>query len=107
MMFRSLSQPGVLLVTLAAAGILMVTMGTRQSFGLFVNHVNNSTGMGIVAISFALSIGPIAWGANQPLAGACPDHYGPTGFLTAGLIVSPLGGAVQALWGPVLGLGLD
>lgn len=33
-MFRTLRSPDVLAVTLAAAGILMVTMGTRQSLGL-------------------------------------------------------------------------
>lgn len=104
MMFRSLRQPGVLLVTLAAAGILMITMGTRQSFGLFVNPVNNSTGMGIVAISFALAIGQIAWGAIQPLAGACADHYGPRGVLIAGVIVLALGCAVTPFVGTGFGL---
>src|SRR3546814_6932571 len=91
MMFRSLRQPGALVVTLAAAGILMITMGTRQSFGLFISPVDSSTGMGIVAISFALAIGQIAWGAIQPIAGACADHYGPRGVLIAGVVILALG----------------
>ena len=37
-MFSPLRRPEVLSVTLAAAGILMVTMGTRQSLGLFISH---------------------------------------------------------------------
>lgn len=35
-MFHTLRRPHVLVVTLAAAGILMLTMGVRESFGLFV-----------------------------------------------------------------------
>lgn len=56
-MFYSIRRPDVLSVTLAAAGILMVTMGTRQSFGLFISPINGSTGMGIATISLALAIG--------------------------------------------------
>ena len=36
----------VWVVTLAAAAILMVTMGARQSLGLFVSPPNSSTGLG-------------------------------------------------------------
>jgi MFS family permease len=99
MMSRSLRQPGAFVVTLAAAGILMITMGTRQSFGLFISPVNSSTGMGIVAISFALAIGQIAWGAIQPIAGACADHYGPRGVLIAGIVVLALGCAITPFMG--------
>ena len=98
-MSRSSRQPGALIVTLAAAGILMITMGTRQSFGLFISPVNSSTGMGIVAISFALAIGQIAWGAIQPIAGACADHYGPRGVLIAGIVVLALGCAITPFMG--------
>ena len=34
-MFRTLNTPQVWIITLAAAGIMMVTMGSRQSLGLF------------------------------------------------------------------------
>ena len=63
-------------VTLAAAAILMVTMGARQSLGLFVSPLNSSTGLGITTISFALAVGQLMWGAIQPLAGAVADRYG-------------------------------
>ena len=67
-MFHSLRRPDVLVVTLAAAGILMVTMGIRQSFGLFVSPLNSTTGMGVATISLALAIGQFTWGAIQPIA---------------------------------------
>jgi len=56
-MFRSLRKPEVLVATLAAAGILLITMGARQSLGLFVGPLNTSTGLGIGTISLALAVG--------------------------------------------------
>src|SRR3954469_25919179 len=55
-------------VTFAAAAVLMVTMGARNTLGLFVSPINSSTGLGVVTISFALAIAQFVWGAVQPLA---------------------------------------
>ena len=85
-MFRSLVRPGVLSVTLAAAAILMLTMGSRQSFGLFIGPISTSTGMSIATISFALAVGQFTWGAIQPIAGAFADRYGPRPVLVAGIL---------------------
>ena len=52
----ALSAPNTLTVTLAAAGILMVTMGTRQSLGLFIAPINTASDVGIVGISLALFV---------------------------------------------------
>lgn len=93
-MFRSLHRQNALLITLAAAGILMVTMGVRQSFGLFISPIGQSTGLGIAAISLALAIGQFTWGAIQPIAGALADHYGPRPVLSGGLIILALGCAI-------------
>jgi hypothetical protein len=40
-----------------AAAILMVTMGARQSIGLYLSPINTSTGLGIARISLAMAIG--------------------------------------------------
>lgn len=80
-MFQILRRPDVLVVTLAAAGILMVTMGIRQSFGLFISPINDTTGLGIATISFALAIPQITWGVIQPVAGAVSDRFGPRAVL--------------------------
>lgn len=81
-------------VVLAAAGILMVTMGIRQSFGLLVAPLNASTGLSIATISFALAVGQLAWGAIQPVAGAAADRYGPRPVLIWGLIILAAGCAL-------------
>jgi MFS family permease len=86
-MFRTLKQSGALTVTLSAAGILMITMGMRQSFGLYLSPMNTSTGLGIVTLSLALAIGQFVWGATQPVAGALADRYGPRGVLLGGVLL--------------------
>ena len=91
-------------VTLAAAAILMVTMGARQSLGLFVSPLNTTTGLGIVTISLALAVGQFTWGAIQPIAGAVADRYGPGKVIVAGMLVLALGSAVTPFMSSGLGL---
>jgi MFS family permease len=109
-MFRTLNQPALWVVTLSAAGILMVTMGARQSLGLFVSPLNTSTGLGIASISLAMAVGQFMWGAIQPVAGAVADRYGPEKVLVGGLLLLALGSAVTpfmgSTWGLIVSLGL-
>ena len=81
-------------IVLVAAAILMVTMGARQSMGLFVSPLNTTTGLGIASISFAMAVGQFTWGAVQPIAGAFADRYGPGRVLASGFIVLAIGSAV-------------
>ena len=109
-MFRSLNTPALWALTLSAAGILMVSMGARQSVGLFLAPVNASTGLGVTSISLAMAVGQFMWGAVQPLAGAVADRFGPRRVLQYGLVLLALGSALTPLmnntWGLVLSLGL-
>src|SRR5574343_1747982 len=105
-MFHALRRPDVLSVTLAAAGILMVTMGTRQSFGLFISPINSSTGMGITTISLALAIGQFTWGAIQPIAGAIADRYGPRLVLQVARVTLAIGCAMTPFIDNGFGLAL-
>src|SRR5260221_5287374 len=91
-------------VTLAAAAILMVTMGARQSLGLFVSPLNSTTGLGIVTISLALAVCQFTSGAIQPIAGAVADRYGPGRAILAGMVVPALASAVTTIMssGPAL-----
>src|ERR1700688_3003862 len=81
-------------VTLAAAAIFLVTMGTRQSLGLVISPLKISTGLGIATISLAFAIAQLIWGAIQPIAGAVADRYGPAKVLIAGLVVLAIGMAL-------------
>jgi len=97
-------SPSAVAVTLAAAAFLMVTMGMRQSLGLFVSPLNSSTGLGIATISFSLAVAQFTWGAAQPVAGALADRYGTGKVLAAGLLLLAAGLAVTPLMGSGLGL---
>lgn len=98
------------LVTLMAAGVLMVTTGARQSMGLFVSPLNSSTGLGVATISFAMAVAQFTWGAAQPVAGALADRYGPARVLTVGVLLSAIGLAITPLmssgWGLTFSLGV-
>ena len=97
-------------ITFAAAAMLMVTMGSRQSFGLFVSPLNTSTGLGYAAISFALAVAQFTWGAIQPVAGAVADRYGPGRVLAFGIAALALGLALTPFmtssWGLIFSIGL-
>jgi MFS family permease len=90
------SMQGYWLLLLTASTILMITMGARQTIGLFVAPLNEATGLGIVAISLAAAIGQFTWGLAQPVFGALADRFG-TGrvivlgglMLAAGLALTP------------------
>jgi predicted MFS family arabinose efflux permease len=81
-------------ITLAAAAILMVTMGARQSLGLFVSPLNIATGLGIVTISLAMAVNQFVWGAAQPIAGALAERFGHGRVLAAGVVLFALGNAL-------------
>jgi len=98
------SLNGTWVVTLAAAAILMVTMGARQSMGLFISPLNTSTALGITTISLALAVGQLMWGVIQPVAGAVADRYGPARVLVAGILLLSLGTAMTPFMTTGLGL---
>ncbi len=91
-------------VTLLAASVLMITMGARQSLGLFLSPLNTATGLGIVEISFAMAVGQFMWGAIQPIAGAVADRYGPGRVLAAGAFVLAFGYAITPMMSSSIGL---
>ena len=91
-------------VVLLAAAVLMITMGARQSLGLFLSPLNTATGLGIATISLAMAVGQFLWGAVQPIAGAVADRYGPGRVLAAGTIVLAIGYAATPYMSSSFGL---
>lgn len=105
-MMSALRNPLVLVTVLMAGGVLLITMGIRQSVGLFVGPLNTETGLGITSISLALAIGQFVWGAVQPVAGAAADHWGARPVLLVGLLVMALGCLLTPWMDSTLGLTL-
>ncbi|HRQ56751.1 MAG TPA: MFS transporter [Azoarcus taiwanensis] len=75
-----------LLVALAAAALMGVTMGSRSSFGLFVSPLNTTTGLGLVTISFAAALNHLLWGIAQPAAGLAAERFGVTRVIVVGCV---------------------
>jgi MFS family permease len=105
-------------VILACGGlILMLALGTRQSFGLFLRPMSMDLGWGREAFSFAIALQNLVWGCAMPFAGAIADRYGAGRVLVAGGLaygagllgmahsVTPLGFNLAA--GLLVGLGLS
>jgi len=110
-MSQTTSAPRYWPLVLAATATLLVTMGIRQSVGLFVTPIGRSTGLGIAQISFALAVGQFTWGVVQPLFGAIADQKGPGRvlvigglLLAAGIALVPFFGNTE--WGLLLTMGV-
>jgi predicted MFS family arabinose efflux permease len=83
-----------ILLMAAAAAILMITMGMRQSLGLFMAPIIESTHVSYAAISLALAVGQLVWGVAQPVFGAFADRYGAGRVLLAGALLLAAGSAL-------------
>ena len=79
------------LVLLATAGTFALTMGVRQTMGLFLSAVNTSTGLGVASISLAFAFGQLWWGLTQPFAGAVADRIGTGRVVFIGVLLVALG----------------
>ena len=89
---------------LAAAGTFALTMGTRQTMGLFLSPLNTSTGLGLGSISLAFAFGQLWWGLTQPFAGAMADKIGAGRVLFAGALLVALGTFITPLMTTTAGL---
>ena len=106
--------PAVILV--CGGLILMLALGTRQSFGLFLRPMSMDLGWGRETFSFAIALQNLVWGCAMPFAGAIADRYGAGRVLVAGGLAygagllamahatTPLGFNLAA--GMLVGLGL-
>jgi len=92
------------MILLAAAGTFALTMGTRQTMGLFLSDVNRATGLGIANISLAFAFGQLWWGLTQPFAGAFADRVGAGRVLLIGVSLVALGTILTPLMASTAGL---
>lgn len=78
-------------VLLCGGLILMLALGTRQSFGLFLRPMTLDLGCGRAVFSFAIALQNLVWGLGMPIAGAIADRYGAGRVLFVGGIAYGLG----------------
>lgn len=94
-------------VVLVCGGlILMLALGMRQSFGLFLRPMSMDLGWGRETFSFAIALQNLLWGLAMPFAGAIADRYGAGRVLAAGGVAYGLGLAGMAYSASPLALNL-
>src|SRR5260370_30437237 len=90
-MSRGTSWRTPVVVLVCGGLILMLALGTRQSFGLFLRPMSIDLGCGREVFSFAIALQNLVWGLGMPVAGAIADRYGAGGGLTLGGLAYGLG----------------
>ncbi len=100
----------VLIVVVAAALMMSVAMGARQTFGLFLGPLAQERGLAITTVALAIALHNLVWGLAQPIAGAAADRFGAAPVVILGAVAYAAGLALTAITDSglllVLGMGL-
>jgi len=97
--------------------ILLISLGVRHAFGLFLQPVSMDQGWGRETFAFAIALQNLVWGASQPFSGMLSDRFGAKPIVAIGAVLygaglwmmSVVGGeAIFTLGaGVLIGLGLS
>lgn len=79
------------MVLMGGGVVLMLALGIRQSFGLFLRPMSMDLGWGRETFSFAIAVQNLVWGLAMPFAGAIADRYGGGRVMIAGGILYSVG----------------
>lgn len=63
-------------VLIGASLMLTLSMGLRQSLGIFLQPLTHDVGISVSDFTLAIAVQNLAWGFLQPLAGALTVRYG-------------------------------
>jgi len=96
----------VIVLIVVAAIVLSLSIGLRQSLGLFLRPINADLGVSAAAFGFAMALQNIVWGLSQPVVGMLGDRHGARPVLIASALVYAAGLLLMAMGGPALGLDL-
>lgn len=94
-------------ILIGASVMLSLSMGMRQSLGLFVAPAAHDLGMGTAEFTLAIAVQNIVWGLTQPFVGAAADLLGSRPVMLAGaalyaaglLVTIQAGGALAVTLG--------
>ncbi len=90
-MFKFIPNRVALIVLISACSIIFISMGLRQTFGLFFESFEN--GLGVTRTEFGLAIGiqMLFWGIFAPIFGFLADKFGGSKAVLIGFIIFGLG----------------
>jgi predicted MFS family arabinose efflux permease len=86
-----------LVVLACAGGLISITMGLRQGFGLFLAPVTEALKTSATAFSLAIALQNLLWGAASPIFGGFADRFGAARVAFCGGLLYAGGLAAMAL----------
>ncbi|WP_325893054.1 MFS transporter [Grimontia sp. NTOU-MAR1] len=98
-------------------GILIISLGIRQSFGIFMMPITDTFQSGREFFSLAIALQNLMFGLFQPFVGMAADRFGAKRIITMGGVAYALGlyltsvatgtGVLHVSMGVLIGLGLS
>ncbi|UPK07246.1 MFS transporter [Bradyrhizobium sp. 170] len=83
-------------ILIGASIMLTLSMGLRQSLGLFMQPLTQDIRISVSDFTLALAVQNLAWGFLQPFAGALTVRYGFRAIMVAGSLLYVAGLALMA-----------
>jgi predicted MFS family arabinose efflux permease len=83
-------------ILIGASIMLTVSMGLRQSLGIFMQPLTQDIKISISDFTLAIAVQNLAWGFLQPFAGALTVRYGFRAIMVAGSLLYVAGLALMA-----------
>ncbi len=88
---KFISNRTTLIVLISACFVILVSMGLRQTFGLFFQAFEEGIGCSRTEFGLAIGIQMIFWGIFSPLFGIFADKYGGNKAVFIGFVIFGLG----------------
>lgn len=79
--------------------ILLISLGVRHAFGLFLQPVSMDQGWGRETFAFAIALQNLIWGASQPFTGMLSDRFGAKPVVVIGALLYGAGLWVMSIVG--------
>ncbi|GGC75146.1 MFS transporter [Chelatococcus reniformis] len=100
----------VMPILIGTALMLSLSMGLRQSLGIFLQPLTRDVAISVADFTLAIAVQNLAWGFLQPVAGAWAVRFGFRPVMVAGAVLYVLGLALmataQGLFAVMMGAGV-
>ena len=73
---KFIKNNSALVTLIAACGVVLISLGVRQTFGLFFIDFKNDLNVSITQSGLAIGIQMLMWGLTGPIFGVIADKYG-------------------------------
>ena len=83
-------------ILIGASLMLTLSMGLRQTLGIFMQPLTHDIGISVSDFTLAIAVQNLAWGFLQPLAGAMTVRYGFRPIMVVGPLLYIAGLALMA-----------